>query len=491
MAERNLTVNPLDPATENVFTSWSAVATQLGPLLATNQDMTSKFSVWSKASKAAALLARYDETTRATSAYTGTATVVLSAANAASTIASAIRVPPAYASPSYFDTDNDSNFAFPGVPAGRGAVAGSASDMLQPDLLTGGSAQAARWQHRVGFWHSGQKLGFYFRMLSAVAATYQIWVNGQPLSTTLANTGALTSGGRYHLEVDFGSVDTRLVELELDTTSVQFGGVYIEPTATVRRSPRRPKIAVLGDSISGGANGVGLYYVWPERLATLFDADYWKLSIGGTGYISGAGTNAFIDRVSDVALAAPDLLIVAGGQNDLGNTQAAVKAAAETLFAALKAANPYMLIMATGCHQVSEVVSTNQVNCEAGIKAACTTYSIPFISLIDPVQQIPNATAWAFSTAYVIGDRRSFGNNLWVCHTAHTSAASGSIDTTKWIAASMITGTGKVGTTTGRGNADVSIQSDGIHLTIPGQKTMAGVVTSGVVAALRSIVATG
>lgn len=41
MAERNLAENPLDPATENVFTSWAAVAAQVEPHLAggsTNLD---------------------------------------------------------------------------------------------------------------------------------------------------------------------------------------------------------------------------------------------------------------------------------------------------------------------------------------------------------------------------------------------------------------------------------------------------------------------
>jgi lysophospholipase L1-like esterase len=415
------------------------------------------------------LLAVYNDATLSQTAYTGTATIVLGAQGAASSIVNVIKVPFARLSTTVYDSNNDPPFAVTGVPAPNWEV--TSTEFAIGKLLTGGAAQAARWQAKISFHYTGQKFGIYFRASSVTAAIYQIWVNGQPVSLTVGDTGALISTGKYHLECDFGSISTRLVEVAITPQTVSIGGIDTEPGASIRRAPVKPRFAVLGDSIAAGSTGVTLFYRWPERVAARFGMDSWHMSIGGSGYTTSAGVSDFITRVPDCVAANPDVLIVNGGHNDTGQSAATVQTAAETLFAALQAALPNTILMATGCHQTSEIITSAVSATDGAIKAACATANIPFRSMIDPCQLLATVSAWANATGYVIGDRVKSSNNVWVCHTAHTS--SGSLDTTKFIAQSFITGTGKAGATTGRGNADLFIQSDGVHLTITGQQAYA------------------
>jgi lysophospholipase L1-like esterase len=183
----------------------------------------------------------------------------------------------------------------------------------------------------------------------------------------------------------------------------------------------------------------------------------------------------------------PDLCIVFGGQNDSANSKASIQAAAESLFATLKASLPRTVFVVVGCWMTSEAIASTVRDCDDAIRAACVTADLPFISLQDPSGVRDTTTAWATATAYLVGDRVSSSNNVWVCHTSHTS--SGSLDTTKFHPASFITGTGKVGTTTGRGNADIFITNDGIHPSLVGHSELAAHLAAKVVDRLRTLVA--
>ncbi|GAA5089469.1 hypothetical protein GCM10023259_103460 [Thermocatellispora tengchongensis] len=90
---------------------------------------------------------------------------------------------------------------------------------------------------------------------------------------------------------------------------------------------------------------------------------------------------------------------------------------------------------------------------------------VAFIDPNDPLGVVATTPAWAASTAYALGDLVVNNRAVWRCYSAHTSSAS--FDTTKWAPTTWIFGTGKSGSPTGYGNADLCIHSDGVHLTAP------------------------
>lgn len=486
------TLSVVTTATPGTATQGITLAlTTGGGITLTTSDLGATYRLTSTARRVArAALAQYTTQTAYTvTASTPTITPVLSAANGASTITNGIKVPFARTSATIIDVDNDPNYVHQGVVTGKQLVVNT--DMTQGDILTGGTSQAAGWEGRTGFWYTGQKFGIYFNALAA-AVQIQVWVNCQPIATTVPQPSGLTIGARYHYEIDFGSSGTRLVEYMISRTLGQINGVTVEPGASIRRAPLRPKMAVLGDSTSAGANGVNFYDIWPDQCAPLFGMDHWKLSIGGTGYSTLTGTSAYIDRVSDVVAVAPDILIISGGQNDQAQSTAQMTALATTLFQTLQAALPNTIIMALGCHQVNELVSGVRKNVDEGIKAAAAACSIPFRSLIDPCGLYDTTTTHTISTAYAVGDRvrdTTNSRNVWVCHTAHTSGGANP-DVTKFYAQSFITGQGKVGATTGRGNADLFVGSDGIHYTKAGHAAYAGWVADWIAATLRALILT-
>lgn len=434
------------------------------------------------------LNANWNDTTLNLGIYSPAPTTVLSAAAAATTIVNGIKVPfmRVSGSSTLIDTDNDPNYNHAGVPTGKMGV--SSSDMAVPSLLTGGASQAARWQPRVGFWYTGQKFGIYIRTL-ANPLLLQVWVNGLPIaSAPISNVVGIPE--RRHFEVDLGSIDRRLIEFSIDGQNAETNGITIEPGATLRRAPNRRKLCVLGDSIASGANGVGQGQVWPDLVAQRFAMTNWRLSIGSTGYSTLTGTSAFIDRVGDALAANPDVLIIEGGQNDGGITSTQAQTLATTLITALQAQLPTCIIMVLGCWNTSENVTQARRDIDDGLRAAALAASVPFKSMIDPFNLYPTSTNWQFSTAYAVGDRvreTTTMRNVLVCHTAHTSAGSGLPDMTKFYAQSLVTGTGKVGTTTGRGNADRWIQSDGVHATAEGHQGIDGFVSEWLLSTLFSI----
>ena len=444
--------------------------------------------LWYATAKAA--LASFDDQTETQTVYSPAPTIALSASGAVTTITNGIKVPFPRVDATTINTDGDPNFSHGGVAQGKQLV--SSGDVTRGTLLTGGGAASARWIGRHSFWFTGQKFGIYVRTL-ANPLVIQVWVNGRPLSLS-PSSNAVGVPERRHYEIDFGSVDTRLVEFRIHPNTAEINGVTIGPADSIRRMALRKRLAILGDSIAGGANGIGTEFVWGDRMAPRFGMDNWQLSIGGTGYGVTAGVSDYFTRIPDAVAAAPDILIVCGGQNDLGISQAAMTTLATTLFQALQAALPTTIILALGCHHVGEQISQNAQNIDLGVRAAAAACGIPFRSLIDPNNIYATTPNWTVSTSYLIGDvvrETTTFRNVLVCHTAHTSASSGLPDMTKIYAQSLFTGTGKVVTVTGRGNADVFIQADGIHPTALGHQALDGAISDFVAHSLRRIVDVG
>lgn len=428
-----------------------------------------------RAAKAQAVIAGIPKTQEGVQVSASPPTVTLSAAGAASSITNAVRVAPARLSSTQIDVDGDGNFAYPGIVTGKLPV--SSGDMSFPDYYTGGSTFAARWRMRPRFWHTGTKFEFYFRARVATIR-YRLWVNGRPVTMDMQTLSSLTVNGRYQLIVDFGSHGSRLIEAEFDF--LEFGGLFIEPTgsALVGPSPLGYRLTAMGDSITAGAaadqGGITAFDAWPRWASARLGMDHENVAIGGTGYFAQSGVGAhFRNRIPDIVATNPDVLVVFGSYNDSGtNTQTEIRDEAVYVLSQLEQQLPDTIIIAVGCWNSSSGPSANLVNADNAIKEAAATVGVPFISVQDPGGVRATTPGWAASTAYAVGDLRVANGYVQKCIVAHTSTAT--FDQTKWRATSFVNGTGKLGATTGDGNADLYIINDGVHLTPTGAKALGG-----------------
>ena len=393
-------------------------------------------------------------------------TVTVSAAGAASSIPSSVRIQPmkSLTDAAKFQIDGDPNFRISSLPSSKSLL--DSGDICRADYLTGGLPQAARWRPYVEFSHTGQQFEIYFRATGA-STKYRIWVNGKPLTSTMQTVSG-AAGNRFRILVDFGSVGARDIRFEMVEWS--FGGVFVEPFGSIAAtSYKRKKFAVMSDSTGAGANGVSAFEAWPWLSANYLGMDCINLSIGGSGYIS---SPSYISRLQDVIDSNPDYLLVAGGQNDkAGNTTQAIVDAFNAFCSAVNVAVPSCKIIVGGVHMTTQNADATGAPLEAALVVESQVRNLPFISQRDPSEILASLPLWANGITYKFGDMINQNSLPFVCHTEHTS--SGSFDATKFRCSSLFSGTGKVGTTAGNGNFDICMSNDGVHFTAQGMLTQA------------------
>jgi lysophospholipase L1-like esterase len=285
----------------------------------------------------------------------------------------------------------------------------------------GGITTIASMPYSVEFMYHGQA----FELLcNGAGMRYRLWVDGKARSLT--PTEAPTADNQQHLLMfDFGSVAERHVRIEAHF--FYFGGVRREPTGTLWAPPvlAGPRIVVLGDSYTQGTGGLGIDNPATWLAYYLGCLDTFASGVGGTGYENpgSGGTVKFQDRVvNDVVDQHPDIVYVCGGINDTGYGGVVIGAAAETLFGTILDGVPGVTLIATGPWQPNAGISSNQIAARDAIQTAL----------------------------------QAAGGHLFIDNLGGETVAGGS--TLPWI-----TGTGKVGSPTGSGNADVFISSDGVH----------------------------
>lgn len=244
----------------------------------------------------------------------------------------------------------------------------------------------------------------------------------------------LTNGSLKFRKVAFASVGLRRIKLE--TSNLYFFGVYCKPIHTVFKSDSfnvKNKCVILGDSfVEGSAAGFafdGFAYTISKNLGF----DLLASGSGGTGYISTglAGRVKYRDRIqTDLISLNPDVAIIMGGVNDYSFLVADLVEEADLLYTQIRSSaviKPIVVLPFFVGNQDAKLLSMSD-----GLRDLCIAKKIPCIDV-------------ARGDTY-----DKYGNKI-------TS-----------VGLSWFAGTGKVGTATGNGNADLFKSSDGTHPTLEG-----------------------
>jgi lysophospholipase L1-like esterase len=444
---------------------------------------------------AAAILARMSRSDgEKTSLYAGTAPV-FSVAGASAITSGVLRAPRHLTvGGTVVPVDDDPNFRYLNTPYMN--YGGTYPDSLfaRSPLLIGGGAQAASWYPRISFYYDGQTFEWFGKAFNATESM-RFRIDGKLVTLDLSPVASgLSAGNFYWFKVDLGSAAMRLIEIDFGAAP-SFGGIVVEPTASISRGPAPAlRMACLTDSVGAGAGSYSRIASWAGAFAELMgsDASMYNAGIGGTGYAAGAGVNDFITRVPDIVAANPDILIVEGGENDGSQTPAQLQALATTLLQALVAQLPKCLIFVIGSYS-STTPTSAKMGHETALRAAAAATGTYFISWVDPSDATASGSgvpAWAASTGYTSGDVVTSPTGVpQVCFSGHTSSAS--FDQTKFKPTAIFFGTGKIGATTGDGNTDVMVSTDGTHPSPRGCIALGRATYYGVRRHLRAIASTG
>ena len=96
---------------------------------------------------------------------------------------------------------------------------------------------------------------------------------------------------------------------------------------------------------------------------------------GGSGYATDGGDGDFNDSLAAIIAAAPDILVVMGGQNDNAQTDAAVEAAASTFWSGIRTGVPTVRAIATMCYR-QPLIGAAKV---AAIIGACGASGVEYV----------------------------------------------------------------------------------------------------------------
>jgi lysophospholipase L1-like esterase len=297
----------------------------------------------------------------------------------------------------------------------------------------------------VEFGTDAQTLQVRMKYIST-ATMFRLSIDGRKVTDLMQSSGGTTAGSGHLITIDLGSSTPR--RIRLDFATFPFGGVYLPPTATMWRVPLTGgRLMVLGDSISDGSAqntgaGAGSWFARAGRL--LGSTDAWEQGRGGTGYITPGSFATFATRLpADVIAWAPDRLIVWGGYNDNTGDQAAIATAAASLYAAIRTGLPSALVYVIGCWAPTGSPAGSITNTDTALRTAAANAGFPFISPLTGA--VYNAAGTLVAT-----------HGAW------------------------ITGTGRVGATTGTGNADGYIGTDAVHPTDAGHVYLARRITAAI-----------
>jgi lysophospholipase L1-like esterase len=336
-----------------------------------------------------------------------------------------------------------------------------------------------------------------------IAGQLSVKVNDQYAS--LAPVTIPNNGTANYVSLTFPGPLTDAVTVEFIADDVlnqfRFAGMWTLTGDTLSPAQiRGPRVIVMGDSFTTATGAGGLAYGFVNVFAEYMGwDDVWPSGIGGTGLINPGTAVNYQQRVqNDVIAFAPDEVIIQGFFNDGSNTGAQVGAALTALINTIQASLPATRITVVGPYIVngsgyqfgtSSPSSTGIVSQRTALAAAVAAIGSSLVHYIDPssfgpVSSTPltgtitakvNAGATSFvsnGTNITAGKTVQWpdGSRSFIISVAGFTATVDNIQNQQ-NAGTVFTecpgcylrGNGHVGATTGVGNADTLVFTDGIH----------------------------
>ena len=366
-------------------------------------------------------------------AFAGTApTVTLGTANAATGISGATRRV-AYGNPALTYLGAEMQLA--------SSVTTGYADCVESRPLTSPN-QSARGI--VEFATDADRFEFFLQCTVTSQMRYRVWVDGQPLSWTIA-AGAGTGAATYRLLVDFTGAGGRAFRtIRLEWNYARLLGITCLPGVTLWKTPRDtgPAVAVIGDSFSEGSGGQWWWDSWAMHMGRALGWNVVPLAVGSTGYLAAPAPKVkYRDRLVDLPSTAYglDLVCLAGGYNDAsGFSSGPFQAEVQALHAAILAAYPTTGILQFGPFWPTGVTSSGT---PTGIRDAIVA------AVLATNTAHPGAVVGGAPTVGAIIDPILF------------PASSG------WV-----TGSGNTGTPNGTGNSDWNTSADAVHPSAAGHE---------------------
>lgn len=115
------------------------------------------------------------------------------------------------------------------------------------------------------------------------------------------------------------------------------------PAPTTDASPGSEQtiaVAFLGDSITSGFGDIDYGNIWPLIVSREYGFQFEQFSVAGTGYVAVNDSNDFASRVPAILEAKPDVVVIAGGTNDVFYPQEQVETAAADVLDTLREGLP-------------------------------------------------------------------------------------------------------------------------------------------------------
>ncbi len=342
---------------------------------------------------------RAKATAAATAIPTGTApTITLGVANAASTIVDSVLIP--WDSGKFFYSGNVSvaGTTFPDRALGENKAVSYGPGILSSNFLT------------IEFTTDAPALEVLVKG-TAFNGRMRFMVDGALASATPVEYP--DDGSLRLTKLVFGTRAMRRIRIL--SNAPKFGGVRVGPADVVSLPPADTgfRAMFVGDSITEGPAGQAAQTSFAPIAAQLLGwSDAWISGVGATGYLEAPSPRfTFRQRFdADIRAYAPDVLVIAGGVNDTGFTDAQIHTEAGLLFDRIQQDLPNTLVFVLGPWNPRMVV-------RAGVNTAIKTAA---------------------------AGRPNF---FWVPNYDEP-----------WI-----TGTGTVGAPTGDGNSDIFTSPGGLH----------------------------
>lgn len=271
---------------------------------------------------------------------------------------------------------------------------------------------------------------------------YRTAVGGAGTEKLIGNTATLAfsdtglAGGATLTRIFSSQSSRRMRRILLETYLAEFGGITLNKADTIYPAiPATSRVLFIGDSLTQGVGANNSTFSYAAQAAQRLgfqDPDVY--GILGSGYIVSGGVTTFIQRLPGVAYT-PDLIITAGGRNDVGQTSGAITTAVAAYLAAVKAKWPNTPHTVLSPWYTADADVTT-VGTAVAAACAAATPPVPYIDLL---------------------------------------------------AAKIIVGTGTAGLPTGDGNADWVMASDRIHWTLLGHELVSEAVAAAIEGRLSAL----